>query len=250
MNRALPLLAMLFTTAATASTPDINALKGKGGAAVLEAVEKRTYDHPTQKWTFKMTIADKGGSSRHVKFSVWQKREKRLVRFLEPGDVKGMSVLSTGSGDMYVYSPQTDNVRRVATSARRQTLLGGDMTYDDMASIALTPVYDVGLGEDTATHLWLELTAKSGADVAWPKLRIRIDKKAALMDVVEYWDGKKVREQSRSGFSDSWGAPVHRLVTMKDVATGHATTLEMLDQKIGEPIADDVFSKRSLVRGN
>lgn len=245
-------LAFMMTLGATAhaDAPSVDALKAKGGTALLEEIDRRTYEYPTQKWTFLTTIREKGGASRQAKFSVWQKKDKRLVRFLEPGDVKGMSMLSPGGNDMYVYSPQTDNVRRIAASARRQTLLGSDMAYDDMASIKLAPLYDVALGDDTASSLWLVLTKKAASDVVWEKLRLRIDKKAALVDIIEYWDGgKKVREQTRKTFTQEGGAPTWKEITMTDIATGHNTTLEMLDQKVGEDIPDDVFSKRTLVRG-
>ncbi|MBT9555911.1 MAG: outer membrane lipoprotein-sorting protein [Myxococcales bacterium] len=250
----LALLAPLFSIAlvatAAAAPPDVNALKAKGGTAVLEAIDKRTYDYTTQKWVFRMTVKEKGGQGRQVTFSVWQKGNKRLVRFLEPGDVKGMSMLSAGDGDMYVYSPQTDNVRRVASSARRQTLLGSNMTYEDMNAVMLAPLYDAAFGEDAATHLWLDLTRKAGADTSWEKLRLRVDKKAALVDHIEYWEGgKKVREQVRNVFTEEGGAPTWKSIAMTDVGTGLSTSLEMLEQKIGDDIPDNIFSKRSLVRG-
>ena len=102
--------------------PDVDALS-KTPQALLEALDKRHNHYPTQKWTFEMVIQPPSGAKRSVKFAVQQKGSKRLVRFLEPGSVKGMSVLSKGT-KMYVFSPQTENVRLVATSARRQTLLG------------------------------------------------------------------------------------------------------------------------------
>ena len=239
-----------LSLSAKADTPNVDALKAQSGAALMAAIDKRTYDYSTQKWVFRMTITEKSGASREAKFSVWQKGSKRLVRFLEPGDVKGMSMLSGGNGEMYVYSPQTDNTRRIATSARRQTLLGSDMAYDDMQSVGLEPLYNVTVGQDTGSHVWLELAKKEGADVVWDKLRLRIDKKAALPDLIEYWDGgKKIRDQSRTGFTEEGGAPTWKSIKMLDIATGHSTTLDMLEQKIGEAIPDSVFSKRTLVRG-
>jgi hypothetical protein len=124
------------------------------------------------------------------------------------------------------------------------------MTYEDMNAVMLAPIYDAAFGEDTATHLWLDLTRKAGADTSWEKLRLRVDKKAALVDRIEYWEGnKKVREQVRNVFTEEGGAPTWKSIAMTDVGTGLSTSLEMLEQKIGDDIPDNIFSKRSLVRG-
>ena len=236
---------------AGADTPlDVNALKAQGAVPLLQALDKRHNGYPTQVWEFKMTIKPTSGASRSVEFKVWQKATRRLVRFTAPGTVKGMSVLSRGD-TMYVYSPQTDNVRRVAAHARRQTLLGSDFTYDDMAQVDWAPIYDASFAEDKGGFLWMELKKKDGVDATWAKLRLRINKKQAMVDRIEYFDGgKKVKEQIREEWAVLDGAPTYKKITVRDVATGHATTLEMKSQKIGEKLSNKMFSKRSLVRGN
>ena len=241
------LLAIPVVTAAD-TPPDVDALS-KTPQALLEALDKRHNHYPTQKWTFEMVIQPPSGAKRSVKFAVQQKGSKRLVRFLEPGSVKGMSVLSKGT-KMYVFSPQTENVRLVATSARRQTLLGSDLSFSDMATVDLAPSYDTKVAETKGARLWLELTRKADSDAAWPRLRLGVNKKHALIEVIEYWDGgKKVKEQTRTDFGLVSNIPTWKTITMKDVATGHKTTLNMLKQAIGEDIPDKIFTKRSLVRG-
>lgn len=228
--------------------PDVVALS-KTPQVLLEALDKRHNHYPTQKWTFEMVIKPPSGAKRSVKFAVQQKGSKRLVRFLEPGSVKGMSVLSKGT-KMYVFSPQTENVRLVATSARRQTLLGSDLSFSDMATVDLAPAYAASVISSKDNRLWLELARKEGSDAAWPKLRLGVNKKHALIEVIEYWDsGKKIKEQTRTDFGLVSNIPTWKTITMTDVASGHKTTLNMLKQAIGEEIPDKVFTKRSLVRG-
>ncbi|MEC8023460.1 MAG: outer membrane lipoprotein-sorting protein [Myxococcota bacterium] len=235
-------------TLVLADTPlDVDALS-QTPQGLLEALDKRHNAYDSQKWTFEMTVIPVSGSKRSMKFDVMQKGSKRLVRFLSPGDVKGMSVLSKGR-TMYVYAPQTENVRRVATSARRQNLLGSNFTYADMATVNLAPEYNATVGAAADDHVWLELNKKAESDAAWPKLRLRINKKHALIEVVEYWDaGKKVKTQHRTNFTVVGGAPTWKTIIMSSEG-GLKTRLEMLSQKINEPIPNKVFSKRSLVRG-
>lgn len=237
---------------ASAGTPDIDALKAQGAQALLEALDVRHNHYPTQKWVFQMTVTPRSGAARVMKFSVWQKGVRRLVRFLEPGEVKGMAVLSKGGDNMWVYSSETGGkARLVASSARRQALLGSDITYDDMATIDLSTDYDAALGTETAEHLFLDLTAKPDHDVPWRSIRIRVSRATVMIDQLEYLEGGTViKIQRRSDFVTLDNVPVYRTIEMETVATGHKTTLSILSQKIGEDIPNSVFTKRTLVRGN
>jgi outer membrane lipoprotein-sorting protein len=231
---------------------DYAALKTEGAQVLLAAADKRQNDYPTQKWVFKMTLLPPdGGAPRSMKFSVWQKqRTKRLVRFLEPGEVKGMSVLNEGQNVMYVYAPQTDNVRRVATHARRQGFLGSDISYDDMAQVDLAASYDAKLDGEDAQGAWLVLSPKAGTDVGWEKLRARVNKQHLMVDLIEYFEGgTKKKTQARTEHAVLAGAPTYRKVVFTDHATKHKTELYMESQAIGEDIPDSTFKQRNLVRG-
>jgi len=231
---------------------DFAGMKAKGADALLAECDRIMFDYPTQEWRLRMTVTAPGDEARSMVMEVWQKdKTKRLVRFVEPGPVKGLSMLTTGDATMYVYSPQTDNVRRVAAHARRQTLLGSNMDYDDMADAGLSARYTAKLAEETPTHQWLELTVKPGVEANWDKLRARVDKATTMVDQIEYLEGGKVkRVQTRSKFAVLEGVPTYQHVEMKSLGDGLTTTIEMLSQKIGHPLDDGLFSKKSLVRGH
>ena len=241
-------LIILPATGSADTPPDVEALS-KTPQALLEALDKRHNHYETQKWTFEMSVVPTSGAKRSMQFEVLQKGKMRLVRFLSPGEVKGMSVLSKGS-TMYVYAPQTDNVRRIATSARRQNLLGSNLTYADMATVDFAPEYTATVSSNSGNMLWLDLEKKPESDVSWAKLRFGINKKHALIEIIEYWeDGKKLKTQTRKDFATLDGAPTWKTIVMKNASGGLKTELKMLSQKINEPIPSKIFSKRSLVRG-
>ena len=239
--------ALVVLVAGAAEAKSYDDFKAEGAQAVLANSDKLTNDYPTQKWVFEMTVTS-GGTRKSMEFEVWQKgANKRLVRFLAPGEVKGMSILSKGS-KMYVYSPQTDNVRRVATHALRQNLLGSNLNYSDMSSLNFADQYDATFGDDKGAHQWLEL--KSKGDAVWETLRVRVEKKTLMVDLIEYYDGaKRVRSQTRSDWKKWDGVPTYRLVTMEDADGGLKTQLKMKSQKIGDDIPDSAFKKKNLVRG-
>ena len=246
-------VALLVAPAAFAvGPPSIDALQAEGPQKPLEALDKRHNHYPTQVWTFKMVVQPKGGSSRTLKFKVWQKGNKRLVRFLEPGEVKGMSVLSKGTEKMWVYSQETGGkARLVASSAKRQALLGSDVTFDDMATVDFSVNWNATIAKDEGGFVWLDLAPKEGAEVSWSALKMRVSKKTAMIDTIEYVDAGKVKKiQTRKRFGVVDGTPVYQEILMETQATGHQTTLDMLEQKIGEELPDNLFSKRSLIRGN
>jgi len=244
--------ALYAAPARGADAPELAGLKAQGAQPLLQAADKRQNDYPTQKWLFKMTLIPPDGSAqRTMKFSVWQKqRTKRLVRFLEPGDVKGMSVLNEGANVMYVYSPQTDNVRRVATHARRQGFLGSDISYDDMAQVDLSASYDAAFDGEDGQGVWLVLTPKPGSEAGWTKVRARVNKTHLLVDMIEYFDGgAKKKTQVRTEYANFSGAPTYRKIVFTDHATKHKTELYMESQAIGVDIPDSTFKQRNLVRG-
>ena len=250
MNRlslAIAVGVVCLATQAPAAT--FETVKAQGAQALLAHGDKLHNNQPTQEWLFRMTMKSADGEARVVKFSVQQKhRVKRLVRFLE-GDAKGMSVLVTGS-KMYVYSPQTDNVRRVASHARRQTFMGSNMTFSDMSTIDFSATYDAVFDEETDAHQWLVLTAKPDASVDWSRLRLRVEKKNLSFSRIEYYDGAKLKRiQYREHFKMDGGVPTYQRVSFVDTATRYSTTMEMLSQKLGHSIPNSVFKKRNLVRG-
>ena len=249
------LVAVALSLAAPAARanqrPDIDALKKQGPAALLSALDRYHNGYPTQKWRFRMTVKAQTGEPRSMVFTTWQKNQKlRLIRFEEPGDVKGLSILVRGSKVMYVYSPQTDNVRRVASHAKRQTFMGSDMTFDDMAQIDFGTDYDATVEKDDGGFLWMKLTRKAGSELPYDALRLRVNRKDAMIDVIEYFTaGKHLKTQQRTEHKVLDKTPTYTKVLMTTLATKHTTLVEMLDQKIGMDIPDATFKKRSLVRG-
>lgn len=239
---------------ASASAVDYDAAKANGANAVLAEADKNETTE-TAEFKFTMTLTPKNGAKRVMKFAVWQRNtSQRLTEFTEPGELKGMRILVRGSNKMWVYSPQTDNVRLVAAHARRQPVLGSDLNYEDMGESSLAASYDATFGEDAGGHQWLELNKKADGTASWDKLRIRVDKKLMMFDRVEYFEGgKKVREQIREDPKDDGGADgkkmAYRKITMKDLKSGHQTELRMDDQKVKKSLPGEMFLKRSLARG-
>ena len=63
--------------------------------------------------------------------------EKKLIRFIEPADVKGTGLLTLDyrnkEDDLWVYVPTLRKVRRIVSSEKSKSFFGSEFTYADMS---------------------------------------------------------------------------------------------------------------------
>jgi hypothetical protein len=131
--------------------------------------------------------------------------------------------------------------------------MGSDMTFDDMQQVDFSADYTATFDKETSTHQWLSLAPKPDSGVQYKKLRLRVDKKLQLIDLIEYFDGgKKTKSQARFQPTLFGGATVesYRKIVVTDHKSGHKTEMFVESQRVGDEIPNKVFKKRNLVRGN
>jgi hypothetical protein len=90
-----------------------------------------------------MRIIDEKGTERVRKMKQATKlfdkgeTEKRLIRFMEPADVKGTGLLTfdykSKEDDIWLYMPALRKVRRIVSTEKAKTFLGSEFSYSDMA---------------------------------------------------------------------------------------------------------------------
>ncbi|MBN1560884.1 outer membrane lipoprotein-sorting protein [candidate division KSB1 bacterium] len=69
------------------------------------------------------------------------KTEKRLIRFLEPADIKGTALLTFDyeeqEDDLWLYMPALRKTRRIVRSEKARNFMGSEFTYADMTPPSL-----------------------------------------------------------------------------------------------------------------
>ena len=154
---------------------------------------------------------------------------------------------------LWIYSPSTDRVIQIPGHMLRQSVMGSDLSYEDMMETQkLTDVYDAKVtGEEfiDGRKTWmLELTAKT-ADVAYHTRKIWIDteryvplreelfaKSGQLLKRTEMMDVKKIEER--------WFPTA---VIFRDMLKqGEGTEFRMTDIKFNQDIPEHIFSRASL----
>ena len=245
MKRLVAVMMFCFVgTVARAQTPSAEAL--------LQKVDQNQTSK-TKITVWEMTIHGRRGS-RTMKAKSWiQGVDQAFTEYLDPPRDAGTKMLKVG-GQLWTFSPSTDRTIQIAGHMLRQSVMGSDMSYEDlMEDPKLQNLYDVKVtGEATVLErpTWvLELVAKSGMDPAYHSRKIWVDKERYLVLKEERFatSGKllKTSEVTKvSMMQQRWVAEraVFRDALKNDGGTDFVVSSAEFDAKIPE----HVFSQASL----
>lgn len=186
---------------------------------------------------------------------------RRVVRFSAPADIKGTAVLTIENGaaddDIWVYLPALKKVRRLTASNKKDAFVGTDFSYGDVLghpveawthrllrtdtidfgrayvveSLPRTPVIAANSGYSKRIT-WLR------ADDAVPVKTEYYGPGGELMKVYTAADIRLVDARNRRF------QPMRQI--MRNVATGHSTTIEYSGFDTAKPIPSDSFVPRAL----
>ena len=188
---------------------------------------------------------------------------KFLVRFNDPPDVAGTGLLQVehndGDDDLWIYLPALKKARRLVASNKKDSFVGSDFSYADIAlpkvdlyrhvlrgteQVDGTPCYVV---ESTPASEAVRSNNGYARKVTW----VRTDNFLEMK--VEYYDlanrllktQRISQHQSVASQAGKWFALEREMTNHQ---TGHRTLLVASKLDGAAPVRDDVFSVRSLER--
>ncbi len=223
----------------------------QNGMEILQKVENTLTAPKDRVAVMKMTLIDKNGNVKHRQIKLYQQgKNKRLIRFLSPPDVKGVSFLALGDNDMWLYMPAFHKIRRIASHVKNENFMGTDFTYDDMAQSNYTEKYSAKILKQTDSVFVLELTPKPGKNVAYKRLIMTVDKKTFLPTKIEFVNknGKTLKILTNRSIEKIEGYWTPKEMTMENLLKGHKTTMILSDIKHNVGLKSSVFTKRYLKR--
>jgi len=199
------------------------------------------------------TITTTSGSKRTFKIESWSKNgdEKQLMKYLAPPQSKGIGVLTLEEGEnIWVYFPDSDDLRKIASSARNQSVEGSDFTYEDLSTTTMSKKYDAALlgeekiGDDDCYKLKLKPKKKS----FYGKLIIWIDKTSYTLPKIEYYNkkGKHTKTLLMKSYKKIKGVWVAKEIVMKNHKRGSRTKIKIMKIKVNPDIGDDIFTTENL----
>ena len=222
------------------------------GREILERIDEN-YDARSRVSTATMIVKGRRGTRTITSKSWAEGFEKTFTHYLSPPREKDTKMLKLGD-ELWIWSPSTDRIIRIAGHMLRQSMLGSDVSFEDfMEDPHLGDLYDVILlGEnrvgDRDCHI-LKLTAKEGKKVAYHSRKIWVDKERylALREELFAKSGKLLKRLNIHEvfkINDRW---YPKKFTFKDVLKkGDGTQIIIDSIELNVDIPKHIFSKASL----
>ena len=236
----------------TALWPGGNAALAHPGDAVIKKMDAALSRARDQTMEVEMVVADPGKATRRLLMQVHTRADKRRIRFLSPGDVKGLTMLVLTRTQMYVYLPAYRKIRRIASHVRAQTMFGADYNYDDMSTVSYGGVYLARTLTETKKHWTVRAALRPGQQSPYAKLEFRILKDNHLPDRIAYFNdqGKRVKSEVRGDYRCEKGVCGAWMMKMVDhTRNEHWTKLVRKSWALNSDFSDRIFSLRQLQRG-
>jgi len=211
-----------------------------------------------------LTITEKNGATRTRKISMVTMSfpdglEKRMIKFIEPAEVKGTALLivdnKTGADEMWIYLPALKKTRRIVSSEKGKSFMSSEFSNSDMTSPPLTDFNNRHVSGSGSDKEWIIESKPVNGDVAdeygFSKKVTYLNKANYQLDKIEFYDFdndifKILKVNSVFPFSD--GKYMVRDMVADNLSNNRKS--EIVFDNISEAIKldDSFFSIRNLER--
>jgi len=224
---------------------------GLDADAILERIDRNMFSE-NRIVESSMTVHGRRGSRTMTLRTYSVGDRQSFTEYLSPPREAGTKMLKL-EDRLWIYSPSTDRIIQISGHMLRQSVMGSDLSYEDMMEDRkLTDVYDAELvGEETVDgRPAFVLHLKAGvSDVAYDARRIWIDTErfVPLQEELFAKSGQLLKRTEFSEVKRIEGRWFPTLVVFKDMLKqGDGTEFRMTDIKFDQDIPDHIFSKASL----
>jgi outer membrane lipoprotein-sorting protein len=185
-----------------------------------------------------------------ISYSVGDKQS--FTEYLSPAREQGTKMLKL-ENQLWIYSPSTDRIIQISGHMLRQSVMGSDLSYEDMMDDRkLTEIYTAKVtGNETIdgrnTYV-LELTAIV-EDVAYHSQKIWVDTERFVPLKQEMFakGGQLLKRTTLSEVRQVQGRWFPMLIVYKDVLKeGSGTEFRLTSVKFDQNIPDYIFTKAAL----
>lgn len=178
--------------------------------------------------------------------------KQSFTEYLSPAREQGTKMLKL-ENQLWIYSPSTDRIIQIAGHMLRQSVMGSDLSYEDMMEDRkITEIYSaIVTGDEIIDNrkAWiLELTAKV-SDVAYHKRKMWVDAERYVPVREELYakSGQLLKRTTLSEVENINGRWFPMKVVYKDMLKqGDGTEFRMTSIKFDQKIPEHIFTKASL----
>ena len=176
-----------------------------------------------------------------------------FTEYLSPPREKGTKMLKLGD-KLWTYSPQTDRVIQISGHMLRQSVMGSDMSYNDMMEDRpLVELYEATLEgsiEIDGRDHWIMLLEAKVKGLSYPKRRAWIDKEYLLPMKEELYakSGKLLKTSTMDGIKKVQGRWFPSRFIFKDALKRNSKGTEWVieDIQFDVEIPEHIFLKAAL----
>jgi outer membrane lipoprotein-sorting protein len=223
------------------------------GAEILRRVDQNMF--ASSRIVVSRMIIHGRRETRTVEAKSWQRgTADAFTEYLAPAREQGTKMLKLGD-DLWTYSPATDRIIMISGSMLRQSVMGSDLSYEDMMEDPrLEHAYDATLsGVDTvdARSCWVvQLTARTeGLAYETRKLWVDRERFVPLREDLYAKSGRLLKTMRLSDVVRLEGRWVARHAVYKDVLKeGQGTEFVIVSIAFDAAVPDYLFSKAALRR--
>lgn len=229
----------------------LNAYSQEDGNAILKKVENNM---SSDNRVFEATMIVHGlRNTRTMTLKTYSVGTKEsFTEYLSPPRDRGTKMLKL-ENQLWIYSPSTDRIIQISGSLLRQSVMGSDLSYEDMMDDRkLTDVYDaVKEGNeliDGRNAVVLKLTA-TVTDIAYYTQRLWVDTERFIPLKEEFYarSGQLLKRTTLSDVKQIQGRWFPTRIIYKDMLKqGDGTEFIFNSVKFNQKIPEYIFTKAAL----
>jgi len=240
-----------FVILMLATTSLLPAQNFPAGKSILEKVDQNMSAR-TRISVSRMEISMARGS-RTIEAKSWSEGDKNaFTEYLAPAREKGTKMLKTDR-QLWIYSPATDRVIQISGHMLRQSVMGSDLSYEDMMND--TPLLEqysaiVDAAETIGGRsCWVVTLTALAPDVSYHQQKMWIDQERNVPLKIEMYarGGKLLKKIELSDVKRVQGRWFPMSMLYKDMLKkGEGTRMTFLDLQLDTALPAGIFTKASL----
>ena len=191
-------------------------------------------------------------SSRTIESESWAEGKSAFTEYLAPAREKGTKMLKL-EDKLWIFSPSTDRTIQISGHMLRQSVMGSDLSYEDMMDDKkLSDIYDAAVvGSETIgeTDCWIVEMNAIVEDVAYQMRKLWVDKtrNIPLKEELYAKSGKMLKMTELTNITKHGSRWYPGKITFKDMLKQGAGTEFIVDDiKFDVEIPEHILSKASL----
>ena len=218
---------------------------------IIEKVDKNM-SADSRVFTSKMIIHNRR-NTRTIESKSWSLGEKKsYTEYLSPAREQGTKMLKLDD-QLWIFSPSTDRIIQISGHMLRQSVMGSDLSYEDMMEDPHLLNHYMGKvdGEEKLDdrNCWIITLSANTPDIAYQTQKVWVDKDRFIPLKKELYakSGILLKRMQLSDVKQIQGRWFPKKILFKDVLKdGDGTEFQIEEIIFNTTIPDYIFSKASL----